>query len=304
LIGVPAIPAPSHRTRPPLAVPSAEVPADTEALDPVPPGAGPSIVAEAPGVVEGVTRFSEEVAAKLKCYVYLLVDPRTGRAFYAGRGRSNRCFLHLDAARGGPTPSGEAEAFPVLDRIREVESSGRPVRIDILRHGMTGSEADLVEASVNDALGLPLAPGSSGQRCSVAEVGSLLAKRAKFKRVHQVVLLRVGATGADTSYEVARHHWRIGRRWTDLESPRSPRYAVVVAGDMVAGVYRIDGWELSAPTGAGPARTADRFSFIGPPDPEVEERYLGRSVAGYLGHGVTSPVTYVWCGPHWVNDSR
>jgi hypothetical protein len=132
-------------------------------------------------------------------------------------------------------------------------------------------------------------------------VGSLLAEPATIKRSHRMVLLRVGGAGTDTSYEVARHHWRIARRWTDLDSPRSPQWAAVVAGDLVASVHRIRGWEPEAPPDpagwAGPP-AAERFSFHGTPDPDLEQRYVGRSVAAYLRPGAPSPVTYVGCGPH------
>ena len=329
-IGVPAIPASPDRTRPPVTVPSAVVP---ETIDPDPgpdpdpmvrsplqlaplPVAGPNgpapdepvadakVVSDKVTAIDEVTGFAEGVSSKLRNYVYLLVDPRTGRAFYAGRGRGDRCFHHLRAARGTAPATDDQRTFPVVDRINEVESTGRLVRIDILRHGLGTAEADLVEAAANDALGLRVAPGSTSQRRSAAEVSSLLAKRAKFKRVHQVVLLRVGGTGADTSYEVARHNWRIGRRWIDLDSPRSPQWAVIVAGDLVAGVHRIDGWALSEQASPGARRTADRFSFTGAADRDLEQRYQGRSVAAYLGEGAPSPVTYVWCGPHWVNNPR
>ena len=101
----------------------------------------------------------------------------------------------------------------------------RTVRIDILRHGLSPDEALLVEAAAHEALGLPGCPERGRQRRSAVEVGSLLAKRAKIKRGHQLVLLRVGPAGADTSYERVRGDWRIGRRWTDPDSPRAPRWA-------------------------------------------------------------------------------
>ena len=105
------------------------------------------------------------------------------------------------------------------------------------------------------------------------------------------MLLRVGAAGADTSYDRVRHGWRIGRRWTDLGSPRSPRWAAIVAGEVVAAVYRIERWEGTGgkrgPT--GPSRSADRFSFAGSPDPELEDRYGGKSVVAYLGAGSRRP---------------
>jgi hypothetical protein len=89
----------------------------------------------------------------------------------------------------------------MLDRIRQIEADGRFVRIDILRYGLSAAEASLVAASASDALGLPVDPDPGSQRRSATEVRSLLAKRAKFKREHQVVLLRVGGTGADSTQE-------------------------------------------------------------------------------------------------------
>jgi hypothetical protein len=272
--------------------------------------------------------FAPAVAAKLKSYVYLLVDPRTGRAFTVGRGRNDRCFRHVRAAGAGSggdpgsdsgsghgskpgsdPATGENAKYPMLDKIREVEAGGRAVRIDILRYGMSPEESLLVEAAVHEALGLAGTPEAGGQRQSTEEVSSHLAKRAKFKRAHQVVLLRVGAKGSDPSYESARHGWRIGKRWIDLESPRSPQWAVIVVGDAVAAVYRIDGWEPAPLRGRSrhtvadtTARSTYRYSFFGTPDPELEGRYVGKSAASYLGTGTPSPVTYVWCGPHWVNS--
>ena len=83
-------------------------------------------------------------------------------------------------------------------------------------------------------------------------------------------------------------------------SPRSPRWALVVVGDLVEGVYRIDHWE---PTPTGPATGVGRSSFVGTADPELAARYVGRNVGPYLGPGTPSAVTYVWCGPHWVDPA-
>ena len=88
----------------------------------------------------------------------------------------------------------------------------------------------------------------------------------------------------------------------DTVSPRSPTWAAVVTGDLVAAVYRIDAWE---PSPASPGRAGtERFSFAGTPDPDLDARYVGRSVRAYLGTGTPTSVTYVWCGPHWVNTAQ
>jgi len=278
----------------------AGAPAPSREPEPVPT----AVAASAPQV-----SFPPGVADKLAVYVYLLVDARTGRPFHVGRGRGDRCFRHVEEARAtGPEPGAVAEPhddprYPVMDRIREAESDGRPVRIEILRHGLTGSEADLVVAAVDDALALGSPTRLGSERSPAVDLGASLAKRAKIKRSHQVVLLRAGPHGADTTYATARHGWRIGRRWVDTESVRSPKWAVLVAGDLVDSVYRIDGWVLSA-TPASATGGVERWSFHGERDPALEARYGGRSVAAYLGAGASSQVTYVWCGPHWVNTAH
>ena len=388
--------------------------------------------------------FAPGIGEKLSAYVYLLVDPRTGRAFFVGRGRNDRCFRHVQAARtndqaartnesgdpgelGDPGPAAvtretavpgvkvgpgvmagpgeyvapEAESkpspaepgertFPVLERIREIESSGRSVRIDILRYGLSADEARLVEAVAQDALGLRSASGDRGggtalaagaaagtkdkragkssgarrsvpaQRTEATRLNTLLAKPAKIKRSHRAVLLRLGKSigpGASDAQvdEAMRSAWKIGRRWTDPESRRSPQWAFAVVDDVVRAVFRIDAWKPSDSTsgaadatppargvgpaawtrpsqqaaspgqtagaspgqtagaspgqtaGASPGQTAPtrppaRWTLTGKRDPELEQKYRGRNVSAYLSSGSQNPVTYVWCGPHWVNN--
>ena len=50
--------------------------------------------------------FSQAVSAKLKCYVYRLIDPRNGETFYVGKGKGDRVFRH---ARGALKLNGEQE---------------------------------------------------------------------------------------------------------------------------------------------------------------------------------------------------
>jgi hypothetical protein len=275
-----------------------------------PPAAGTP-----PDPVDDTEFFPPAVRAKLKSYVYLLVDPRTGRPFHVGHGRDDRCFDHVRAAREGrrparSDPAGEGGEHSVLDRIRQLEAAGRPVRVEILRYGLDPDQALTVEAAAHDVLGLPGVPAGESQRASAAEVRALLTKRAKFKRPHQVVLLRVGPVGTDASYERARHGWRIGRRWVDVEAPRSPHWAAVVVGELVDSIYRLDHWDAAppgsngTPFGESGTRTPERYSFVGTRDPELERRYGGKSVAPYLGRVSPGSASYVWCGPHWVNTAH
>jgi hypothetical protein len=285
----------------------------------------PEATAGADGPGPFALAFPPGVAAKLGWYVYLLVDPGSGRPFYVGRGHGDRCFRHVLSARAGRAPSVGADprseedggpddapgrGFPLLDRINEVEASAGPVRVEILRHGLDADQARLVEVAAHDALGLHLDPKLASQRQSASELGVRLAKRAKFKHEHPVVLLQVGGPGADADYEQVRHGWRIGRRWTDPRSPRSPRWAVIVTGEMVVAVYRVEAWEptpvrgrmggVGATTAAirptvratawATARSSSRHSFIGVRDEELEGRYVGRSAASYLDAGAAARI--------------
>ena len=303
-IGLPQIRARS--TTAPAPVPSLDEAADpdtptADAHADETPSAGPIGIANAPVPASAPASFPPGVAAKLGTYVYLLVDARTGRPFFVGRGRGHRCHRHVEAARAAADHGAPSSKYPLLDRIREAESGGRPVRIEILRRGLTPAEADLVEATVADALGLGYETRLGSQRSPSHVVGAALAKRAKIRQDHGIVLLRVGPHGSATDYASARHGWRIGKRWVDAASGRSPTWAAVVAGDLVDAVYRIDAW-VPSPSAAG--AVSDRFSFVGTPDPELDARYAGRSVRAYLGTGTPSAITYVWCGPHWVNTAQ
>ena len=289
----------------PIPVPSIGEPVDMAPVvtEPVAPGTveEAELVDTEPvphSVSKAPTTVPPGVAEKLSTYVYLLLDPRSGRPFCVGSGRGDRCLRHVNAARVGEPSDSKSSKYPLLERIREAEADGRTVRVEILRHGLTRAEAELVETSVADALGLEHATGLDFQRGPAVDVGAGLAKRAKFKRSHRVVLLRVGPYGTPTDYERVRHGWRIARRWVDTSSTRSPRWAVVVVGDLVVAVYCIDRWEPSPPT---PGSSGYRFSFVGTPTLELGDRYVGRSVSAYLGRGTPTAITYVGCGPAWVN---
>src|SRR4051794_17495195 len=101
----------------------------------------------------GPNAFAPGVTEKLGFYVYLLIDPRDNAVFYIGKGAGNRCFAHLDEAR--KTSADAVGDYAKLARIRDIESAGYVVRIDLLRHGLNDAEALLVESSAIDLLGLP-----------------------------------------------------------------------------------------------------------------------------------------------------
>ncbi len=196
---------------------------------------------------------------------------------------------------------GDDGRFPQLDRIRAIEAGGREVRIDILRYGLDSKEARLAEAVARDALGLAgVTDGRKvldSQRVAAGALDTLLAEPVRIKRSHPLVLLRLTVGGDDDGLSPAMATgpggagWRLGRRWADPAAPRAPRHALGVVDGVARAAWRITAWR---PLGR------DRYTLVGDDDADLA-RYLGKSVAAY--QGAPSPVTYVWCGPHWVNSA-
>ena len=57
------------------------------------------------------------------------------------------------------------------------------------------------------------------------------------------------------------------KRWTEATALRSPHWAVIVVGELVDSVYRLDGW-----LGETAIRGPDRYSFFSTRDTELERR--------------------------------
>lgn len=82
-----------------------------------------------------IIKFPKPVIEKLGYYVYLLIDPKTNKVFYVGKGTGNRLFAHINAAISSPVESDK------LAKIRSIQSKGLEVKHSIIRHGLTEKEA-------------------------------------------------------------------------------------------------------------------------------------------------------------------
>lgn len=97
-----------------------------------------------------MTEFSSKCIEELDYYVYALVDPRTDKVFYIGKGRGNRVFDHCNFA----IQNEDAESLK-LNLIREIIAEGQKVKHYILRHKLTEKESFLVESVLIDFLSYP-----------------------------------------------------------------------------------------------------------------------------------------------------
>lgn len=113
--------------------------------------------------------FPPDVAARLKTYVYRLIDPRNGETFYVGKGKGNRVFAHIADESG---LEGD-DLTNKLKRIREIRLAGFEVAHVVHRHGMDDKTALEVEAALMDAYpGLTNIAGGAG----ASDFGAMHAK--------------------------------------------------------------------------------------------------------------------------------
>jgi hypothetical protein len=244
-----------------------------------------------------IVKFNNKVCDEIGWYVYLYSDPESGKVFYVGKGKRNRCFSHL---RGKE----DIEKIRAIQRLRKL---GLEPRIDILRGGLSEPEAYLVESAVIEALGIEsLSNRVRGHgtvawgRDEVSEVAARLgAKPAKI--VDPSILIKVTSgfrpdMTIPLMYDATRGCWRTG--------PKRERaqFAMCVYRNVIREVFEISGW---LPAGATmkakhadgrPEREKGRWEFVGRvADEAVRRRYRGRSVEAYFPPKAQNPIRYVGC---------
>lgn len=233
-------------------------------------------------------RVTSEIAAVLKSYVYVYTDPRNGRPFYIGKGKGNRLFAHLNA-------KSETAKKATISAIRK---SGLEPQIDILRYGLSDTEAALVEAAAIELIGLANLTnkvaghhGKSFRRTGSREIIEIL--RAKPVRVrHKAILITInkryqsGMT-AEELYEATRGIWVVGARREKVE------YGMAVHHGIVREVYRIIAWHRAGTLKYNTReskgfKSSGRWEFEGVVASDIRGEYVGNSV----GLGGQNPIRY------------
>jgi len=198
--------------------------------------------------------ITPEVAKILKSYVYVYIDPRNGKPFYIGKGTGNRLFSHLK----------DRSETEKVTQIAEIRHSGKEPRIEILRYGLSDSEARLVEAASIDLIGKAKLTnrmaghheGSFGRITSQRVISMLSAKKVRVQ--HKAILLTINSLyrsdmSKEELYETTRGIWKVG------ETNRNKvEYALALYQGIVLEVYRIKQWY---PAGTLKYKTRDSSEF-------------------------------------------
>lgn len=242
-------------------------------------------------------KFSGKACEKLKHYVYLYIDPRDDRPFYVGKGVGNRCFVHLK--------DGSDTAKTAV--IKELKKLGKEPRIEILKYGLTDTQALLVESTAIDLLGVGeltnkvRGHGSRvGSRAGVAELAATLdAVDAYIKEPTILIninkLFRHGMSDVEL-YDATRAAWKVSRR-----SAERVELACSVYQGVIREVYEVAHW---LPEGSTMVSHADRgrkvnpmrLEFVGRIAKEkTRKKYVGKSVTNLFKQGAQNPIMYLNC---------
>lgn len=237
--------------------------------------------------------FPPDVAARLKTYVYRLIDPRNGETFYVGKGKGNRVFAHIADESG---LEGD-DLTNKLKRIREIRLAGFEVAHVVHRHGMDDKTALEVEAALMDAYpGLTNIAGGAG----ASDFGAMHAKEiiqryaaepAEFR--HKALLISVNRSAAESSlYDATRFAWKVS-----LRRAKEAEVALPTMQGLIVGAFIPEEW-LPATSLNFPGRedVEGRFGFVGHEAPtEIKDLYVGKRVPDeYRRRGAANPIKYTW----------
>jgi uncharacterized protein len=235
--------------------------------------------------------FSPEVVAKLKTYVYRLIDPRNGETFYIGKGKGNRVFAHIHEKVEGD------ELDNKLKRIREIHRSGFEVAHVIHRHGLDDDTAFEVEAALIDAFpGLTNQVGGSGSNdYGVMHAKEIIARYsaepARFQ--HKVLMINVNRTASEGSlYEATRYAWKIS-----MSKAKEAEVILATERGMIIGAFVAEKWLEATPENfPGRENVPGRLGFVGQEAPaDIAHLYVGKRVPDqFRPRGAANPIRYSW----------
>lgn len=244
----------------------------------------------------------KEVCAQLGYYVYTYSDPQDNKPFYVGKGVRGRVLEHMGV-------SGSSEKGRKLDELR---SAGVLPRLEIIRHGMTESEAYVVEAALIETLGLDnlvnevAGKGTSKYgRMTLAQLCSRYAASPVGVFSEPTILFRLSSTfrysmagdGASerdrlSLFEATCGTWNLG------DNRNKMKYAMAVFDNVVQEIYEIRSWH---PGGTRKYETLDRsgdhshlweFDGVRCMEKEVREAYMGKNVKKHFPRGFAGSFRY------------
>ena len=236
-----------------------------------------------------VQKLSQSTIESLGYYVYLLIDPRTKKPFYVGKGHGNRVNQQLLGAL-----ETELDEVKKIKTIHAIQKANLEVGQLILRHGLTEKEAFEIESAMIDFIGMNnLTNIVAGHYASERGLMSLQDIAIKYQAEdaefdEPALLININKLyhyniSPEALYEATRKHWNVSQA-------RVSKIKIVcsVYAGIIREVYVPQKWHKSPPEQAG------RLYFEGTVAPaELRAKYVNKSVSKYWKKGSQNPIKYV-----------
>ena len=244
-------------------------------------------------------KFSEKAIQSLNgYYVYALIDPRTEKVFYIGKGIDNRVFSH-------EIESGKSENYEKmkLQTIRSIEDAGLNVKRVIVNWGLTEKEAFVAEASLINLMNFTkdinltnIVSGHSVHEALSVEdfdmlYGAEVLKEEDIK--DSILVIKINGLykrgmSEEELYEATRGVWRISIKTIKKQKVK---YVFAVYNQLIVAVYKPDEWhrvyeniDLPREETLNVDDAKDRGYFICHNYKEMDDRqkfYLHKSISNF-----------------------
>lgn len=235
--------------------------------------------------------LAQSTIEKLNYYVYALIDPRTKKVFYVGKGKGNRIYAHV-----GASELVDVKEVARIATVRNIRKSGREVRHVIIRHGLTEPEAFAVEAAMIDYIKnvqqiklTNLQNGHHNNELGLRTIEDIEIQYEAPEAIFDepVLLIRINRLyepkmSAKELYESTRKSWLVGPRAFGV------KYACAVYLGIIREVYEVVQW---SPTEVINGR--QRHGFVGKiASKDVRDKYRHYSVKHVFKKGHQSSIVY------------
>lgn len=240
-------------------------------------------------MAEAITKFSEEVIKSLQYYVYRLVDPRSNKTFYIGKGKGDRIFQHVENAK----KTKDEDDSLKIKTINDIQDSKKNVIQVIHRWGLCETTAFELEAALIDAYEdlTNIAPGrrSDVSPLPVEQIQELLGIKETAKFEHNVLIIKITQDSItkqnNNIYEAVRKAWKISPK-----NANKANYVLAVCNGVIKEAFTLTGkWHEST-------NEPGRYEFEGKSAPdEIQCLYKNKLIPQeYRTQSAANPIRYSW----------
>jgi len=231
--------------------------------------------------------FDAFTCREIGTYVYALIDPRTKKPFYLGKGTGNRVFAHVNEAQDLDRITDK------LDLIREIKDEGCAVEHIILRHGLDERTALIVESSLldfADYFNLNLTNLVLGHHASTYGVMTVEELSRKYSTPpleclgEDCVMININkryneTKGSSSLYEITKEYWAMSNPSERI------KYVLAEFKSFIVEVFEVTEW-YTVDTGK-----RLRWGFNGSVAPdEIRNLYFNRKI--FKKRGTANPISY------------